>query len=315
MSAVKRLRSSLGETQEAFAARLGVNVSSIIRWENRVPPANEALPALIELSESNGLENEATAFRTAYESELEQLRPIARAVRAIRSRLRLSQQQFADRIGVSLNSIWRYENDAIPEPGILKKLAELAGENMLGNEANVLQRHKLLSDVEAFLSKAEYEDVWVLANLFDFIARGEITESDEPPPTDFKDLPGSEIESSVNRMLKDFGGVGPLEARERALKRVAHATHRVLGAMKRLNEAIAWETGLVHHLIMNPSLEQEDFGLPIGVNEAEPFLDAPVQSGSKIDEGQVDTIGTLKARPQHGGRKTRKTRKKVPRKR
>ena len=311
MSAVKRLRSSFGETQEAFAARLGVNVSSIIRWENRVPPANEALPALIELSESKGLENEAAAFRTAHESEIEQLGPIAQAVRAIRSRLKLSQQQFADRIGVSLNSIWRYENDAIPEPGTLKKLAELARENTLGNEASVLQRHKLLSDVEAFLSKADYEDVWVLANLFDFIARGEIAESDAPPPTDFKDLPGSELESSVNRMLKNFGAVGPLEARERALKRVARATHRVLGAVKRLNEAIDWETSLVRHLIMNPTLEEEEFASPGGTNEAEP-LDAPVQGGRKIDEEQVDPIGTQKAHRQVGGRKTRK---KVPRKR
>ena len=52
---VARLRKSLGETQTAFAERLGVNQSTVSRWEDGEEPSG---PALVLLKQ---LENERVA--------------------------------------------------------------------------------------------------------------------------------------------------------------------------------------------------------------------------------------------------------------
>ncbi len=268
------LRQTMGETQTSLATRLGMNVSSIIRWENRIPPTGEVLIELAKLADSAGLPKEAAMFRAAFEMEVADLTATAKAIRGLRAKLQLTQQEMASRLGISINSVYRYENNALPELPIFEKLSALAESNGFHDEAAILQRNKLLTEIGAFLSKAAYEDVWVLANLFDFIARGETARREDPPLTNFKDLPSSGIESNVNRMLKDFGPVGPLQARERGLNRLGLATKRLLGAVQRLTQAIEWERSLAQHLIETELAEMSDpealhFG-PTGVEKMKP---------------------------------------------
>ena len=53
--AVRRLRLALGETQQQFAARTGLAISTVVRYELSRPPRGNALEQFKALAEKNGL--------------------------------------------------------------------------------------------------------------------------------------------------------------------------------------------------------------------------------------------------------------------
>jgi transcriptional regulator with XRE-family HTH domain len=68
--AVKALRGALGDTQQQFAQRLGMAISTVVRYESTRPPKGKALSQLFGLALSNGLHDVAEMFRRALLSDL-----------------------------------------------------------------------------------------------------------------------------------------------------------------------------------------------------------------------------------------------------
>ena len=79
--AVRRLRVDLGDTQQQFANRLGLAISTVVRYEISRPPHGKALAQLERLAMENGLDECALIFRNSLREELggsiqgEQVRP------------------------------------------------------------------------------------------------------------------------------------------------------------------------------------------------------------------------------------------------
>jgi transcriptional regulator with XRE-family HTH domain len=65
--AVSELRHELGETQQQFAGRLGVAVTTIARYETSHPPSGMVLDTLRLIAEANKRNDLARAFRVASE--------------------------------------------------------------------------------------------------------------------------------------------------------------------------------------------------------------------------------------------------------
>lgn len=68
-STVRKLRGVLQETQPQFAARLGVAVVTVARWETTRPPRGAWLDKLADLAESRDLREYAQVFREARTSD------------------------------------------------------------------------------------------------------------------------------------------------------------------------------------------------------------------------------------------------------
>ena len=64
--AVKALRCHLGESQQAFATRLGLSIRAIANYEKDRTPSSLALGRLIKDAHEAGREDLADVFRTAY---------------------------------------------------------------------------------------------------------------------------------------------------------------------------------------------------------------------------------------------------------
>src|SRR5260370_28568989 len=69
-SAIKDLRRKLGDTQPAFASRLGLSVSAIEIYEKDRKPTLRVLAQLMRLAHSHGFIELATAFQEELEKEL-----------------------------------------------------------------------------------------------------------------------------------------------------------------------------------------------------------------------------------------------------
>jgi transcriptional regulator with XRE-family HTH domain len=65
-SAVKQIREKLGDTQEAFARRLGTTLRSITRYESNRIPTPEVMSRLIFLAADNKLLEEAEVLQRAF---------------------------------------------------------------------------------------------------------------------------------------------------------------------------------------------------------------------------------------------------------
>jgi transcriptional regulator with XRE-family HTH domain len=63
--AVKRLRLALGDTQQQFAARTKLAISTVVRYELSRPPKGDALQQLKELAEKHGYDDIARVFSYA----------------------------------------------------------------------------------------------------------------------------------------------------------------------------------------------------------------------------------------------------------
>ena len=63
--ALVELRSHLGETQQQFASRLGVAITTVARYETTNPPSGKVLERLAFISSENGLDELSTTFQRA----------------------------------------------------------------------------------------------------------------------------------------------------------------------------------------------------------------------------------------------------------
>lgn len=68
--AVRSLRQHLGDTQQQFAARLSLAISTVVRYELSRPPRGKHLAQFERLATEHRLNKEATVFRNALNLEL-----------------------------------------------------------------------------------------------------------------------------------------------------------------------------------------------------------------------------------------------------
>jgi transcriptional regulator with XRE-family HTH domain len=69
--AVRKLRLALGDTQQSFASRLGLAISTVVRYELTRPPKGKALAQFAELAKGLRDAELADVFRRALVAELE----------------------------------------------------------------------------------------------------------------------------------------------------------------------------------------------------------------------------------------------------
>lgn len=67
---VKQLRLRLGDTQQRFANRLNLAISTVVRYESTRPPKGKALSQLYQLAVDSDLWDVAFMFRRAVEADL-----------------------------------------------------------------------------------------------------------------------------------------------------------------------------------------------------------------------------------------------------
>ena len=70
-NAVRSLRKRLGDTQQQFAHRLGMAISTVVRYELSRPPRGKVLADLQRLAENNGFYREAAIFQKAFNEEFD----------------------------------------------------------------------------------------------------------------------------------------------------------------------------------------------------------------------------------------------------
>jgi transcriptional regulator with XRE-family HTH domain len=68
---VRNLRKRLGETQQQFAERMGMAISTVVRYELSRPPRGKVLLDLAKLAEESSCRREAKIFRYAFYREFE----------------------------------------------------------------------------------------------------------------------------------------------------------------------------------------------------------------------------------------------------
>jgi|SRR5579884_574462 len=68
--AVRRLRQELGDTQQSFAQRTGLAISTVVRYELSRPPRGDALKTFKELAEQHGFTDLARIFAYAMGTDI-----------------------------------------------------------------------------------------------------------------------------------------------------------------------------------------------------------------------------------------------------
>lgn len=75
MAAVRELRKSLGDTQQQFANRLNLAISTVVRYELSRPPKGMMLGMFERLAAKNGRQDLAQVFQHALVAEVEAYQP------------------------------------------------------------------------------------------------------------------------------------------------------------------------------------------------------------------------------------------------
>ena len=117
---IELLREDGGMSQGELAKVLGVTRQTVSKWEADVcrPKAN-VLQALC------GLFGVDMSYFTGVEVSPQQIGTLGEFIRKLRRRAKLSQEQFAERMGVSRQMISLWETDEVkPRAGMLQKLGE-----------------------------------------------------------------------------------------------------------------------------------------------------------------------------------------------
>ena len=117
---IELLREDGGMSQGELAKVLGVTRQTVSKWEADVcrPKAN-VLQALC------GLFGVDMSYFTGVEVSPQQIGTLGEFIRKLRRRAKLSQEQFAERMGVSRRMISLWETDEVkPRAGMLQKLGE-----------------------------------------------------------------------------------------------------------------------------------------------------------------------------------------------
>lgn len=134
LQATKRLRKALGDTQQAFAHRLGLAVSTVVRYELSRPPKGKVLAQFERLAIAAGHADLAAIFRDALTAEIGPTavptpdEAVSVAIRELRAELGCSQEAFASRAGLSMRAIANYEKNRAPFPKALFQFAKLASQ-------------------------------------------------------------------------------------------------------------------------------------------------------------------------------------------
>lgn len=68
--AVRELRKRLGETQQSFATRLGLAISTVVRYELSRPPKGVALKQFYDLATASGHADLAEAFLREFDLDI-----------------------------------------------------------------------------------------------------------------------------------------------------------------------------------------------------------------------------------------------------
>jgi transcriptional regulator with XRE-family HTH domain len=69
IAAVRKLRLALGDTQQAFADRLGLAIATVVRYEHNRTPRGKALARLQQVAQDNGFSEYAALFGQALNEE------------------------------------------------------------------------------------------------------------------------------------------------------------------------------------------------------------------------------------------------------
>jgi DNA-binding transcriptional regulator YiaG len=119
---IRALRDRLGLTQGQMAEQVGVSVNTIAGWEaGRTSPRAGNLEALAELGEQGPDESKFTAGAGTA--------PSAEEIRTFRQKNGLSQAEFAQKTGVSANTVSNWERgETMPRGKSLAKLVSIMGQ-------------------------------------------------------------------------------------------------------------------------------------------------------------------------------------------
>ena len=114
---MKRLRSTLGLSQEQLAQKLGIDESTIAGWERgENTPAGAYRKLLEDFVTGDGLPSAGSGTATA------KTRFSARKITALRQKLGLTKAALARQIGVNVNTLWRWERGDRKPHGLHWKL-------------------------------------------------------------------------------------------------------------------------------------------------------------------------------------------------
>ncbi len=102
-NAVKQLRLALGDTQQQFAARTGLAISTVVRYELSRPPRGEALLPFRKLAQEHGLRQICLVFDHA-----------------------IGQTAETDALAAAVHSLW-WNRDIFPAESLNKLLEDLQG--------------------------------------------------------------------------------------------------------------------------------------------------------------------------------------------
>ena len=117
---IELLREDGGMSQGELAKVLGVTRQTISKWE-----ADVCLPKANVLQALCGLFGVDMSYFTEVEVSPQQIGTLGEFIRKLRRRAKLSQEQFAERMGVSRQMISLWEIDEVkPRAGMLQKLGE-----------------------------------------------------------------------------------------------------------------------------------------------------------------------------------------------
>lgn len=117
---IESLREDGGMSQGELAKILGVTRQTISKWE-----ADVCLPKANVLQALCGLFGVDMSYFTGVEVSPQQIGTLGEFIRKLRRRAKLSQEQFAERMGVSRQMISLWEIDEVkPRVGMLQKLGE-----------------------------------------------------------------------------------------------------------------------------------------------------------------------------------------------
>ena len=156
------MRATLNDTQQQFSDRLGVVVRTVTRYELEKPPNGDILLTLSKIAGEAGRSDLAEIFDDAYSTGATSGRtPLAEAIRRFRLTFGETQQEFADRTGLSIGTIARYETSARPSPEALKRLAELA------KESKLLKYAAIFRGDEAAAATQQQQEAVVLVRLLE----------------------------------------------------------------------------------------------------------------------------------------------------
>jgi DNA-binding transcriptional regulator YiaG len=113
----KRLRSSLGLTQEQLAQKLGIDESTVAGWERGENlPVGSYRKLVEDFVAGNGFPADFAGPASAEKTFS------ARKIIALRKKLGLTKAALARQIGVNVNTLWRWERGDRKPHGLHRKL-------------------------------------------------------------------------------------------------------------------------------------------------------------------------------------------------